>query len=182
MKLLTAISLFLVFTFSVSADLTINDYKDLLRRQNVALIETTKLLEEANDTIKDQEEIISSLRLEISKSDSALQKEIEEKDDLLKKAKDALEASNVDLSEAKSQIESDQTEIEELRDTLQDCVDAIPEVEMFTLGGGYTIYPQGIQLLFMFDIPKIPISVYTNGGVNFNPFVLNFTIGAAYRF
>jgi len=170
-KLWATISLFFIFTFSSFADLTVDQYKDLLRQSRDNLIATTAQLEEANN------EIIS-LETEISDYESA----IEIKDDLLRKAATNLEDSNEKLEASNTRIADDQIEIEDLRGNLQTCIDNIQEVQMFTLGGGYSVYPQGLQLIFMFDIPKIPISVYTTGGVNFNPFGLNFTIGAAYRF
>lgn len=167
-KLFAIISLLFVFTFSSFADLTKDDYKSLLLQSVTALTETTLLLEEANEKI-------ISLEKQIIKSNSA---QCEEK---LEKSVDALKSSNETLEKAKFRIESDGVEIEDLRNNLQDCIDNMPEIEMFTLGGGYT-YPGGAQIFFMFDIPKIPISIYTNANVLIVPIGLNFTIGVAYRF
>jgi hypothetical protein len=179
-KLWVTISLFFVITFSTFADLTIEDYKSLLRQSRDALIETTAQLDEANQIIIDKEELLVSLEKQIVGDDSAERIIILE--NLLKDAKDALIGSNDDLELAKKRIADDQIEIKDLRKNLQTCIDNIPEVNMFSLGGGYSVYPQGLQLIFMFDIPRIPLSIYTSGGIFFDPFGLNFTIGATYNF
>jgi hypothetical protein len=169
-KLSVTISLFFAITFTsfANTDLTKEEYKQMLQATAIALAETNTLLEEANEKI-------ISLEKEISESDSALYK------DLLKKARDALEDSNAKLAASNAQFDADQEEIERLRGLLQDCIDNIEEPTMFTLGGGVT-YPYGGQIIFIFDIPKIPVSAYTNISITIEPFGFLFTIGAAYSF
>lgn len=167
-KFLMTISLLFILAFPSFADYTIEDYEKLLTASVIAIEETNNLLKEANEKI-------ISLEKQITESDSA------QCENLLKKTGEALEDSNEKLKVSNERIKSDQVEIIDLRNNLQDCINNIQEPQMFTLGGGYT-YPGGVQIFFMFDIPKIPISVYTNGNILMNPFGLNFTIGAAYRF
>ncbi len=194
-KLLAIVSLFFVFTFSSFGELTLDGCKDLLRQSATALQETTQKLEDANEIIKEQEdliaskekiiesqeELISTLKSQIPDNDPALLEKIKELEDLLAKAKDALEASNETLERTKQRILDDQKEIERLRGDLQTCIDNTPEIELFTIGGGL-VYPYGPQILFMFDIPKIHISIFTDVSVVIEPLGFYFTIGAAYRF
>ena len=177
MRRLTIISFLFIFTLSSFGhdDPLVQQYKDLLRQSVAALTETTEDLKDARD-------IIVSLEGQISESDSSKDERIKELEDLLKRSEEALIESNKDLTIAKIQIEDDQVEIEDLRTNLKICIDNMPEIELFTLGIGFVAVPYGVQAFFMYDILKIPISLYTNANILLRPAGMNFTIGAAIRF
>lgn len=174
--------------------------EDLLRASSTALTQSTEQLQEAFTTITEQKGEISSFKTEITKLKNKISsleidiaeatddatvflKKIEDLENLLTKAETAIaiEDSNKILIIAQQRIVDDGIEIAGLRIDLKKALDLIEIPKLYTLGGGVS-YPIGGQAIFSFNIPKVPISIYTNINLFIEPIKLAATIGVAVRF
>jgi hypothetical protein len=186
MKLRIFLTTILLLTASFSfCQSRIDTNSELLAKALQALESTTLLLEEAKEKISTLEEekkfLETALEEEKLKKDEDLILKIEELTSKLQEAQIALENDNVILEQAKQQIIDDQKEIKDLRKNLAEAINLIEEVKTFSIGAGI-VYPLGGQVLFSINIPKIPISIFTDISVQASPFNMLFSLGASYRF
>lgn len=181
-------SFFLIFFTALSfgqSQVGEDQLKELLRRAVQDLENTTELIQEVREENIELKIKISSMKEIIADYEAADNSDLVEENKNLKvllvRARDDLIASNIALEDAKEQIISDQIEIEDLRINLQTCIDSLPIPSMLAIGGGI-VYPLGAQLMFTFKIPILPLSVYTNASILFNPIIPYFSIGVTYHF
>ena len=78
----------------------------------------------------------------------------------LSEATEALRKSTDIIIKMKDRIEGDQVEIKDLRDNLDNALDSMQEHKYVDVGLAVT-YPWGGQLLLGFDLPILPIGIFT---------------------